>query len=179
MRCHSSCLSQAGLQSHNSHFDCKQRAWPSVVGIWGWLIVRAGCWKLLLWQYFVLHRMPFHNVISSTLPQTYYAPFRRDLNSLSNDLLQLSYLQPSLLLHAELDWTEGKRNEVGIWEVCSSAVGIKTSAGLLHCSHFWAIQIRASSLLAFQNTFRCRFPEAVHHYGKRLNIFVFQKVWRV
>lgn len=70
VRCHSSCLSQAGLQSHNSHFDCKQRAWPSVVGIWGWLIVRAGCWKLLLWQYFVLHRMPFHNVISSTPPQT-------------------------------------------------------------------------------------------------------------
>lgn len=37
-----------------------------------------------------------------------YAPFRRDLNSLLNDVLQLSYLQSSLLLHAQLDWTEGR-----------------------------------------------------------------------
>lgn len=42
-----------------------------MVRIWGWLIVRAGCWKLLLWQYFVLHRMPFHNTIISTPPQTW------------------------------------------------------------------------------------------------------------
>lgn len=51
VRCHSSCLSQVGLESHNSHFDRKQRAQPSVVRIWGWLIVRVGCWKLLLWQH--------------------------------------------------------------------------------------------------------------------------------
>lgn len=64
-----------------------------------------------------------------------YAPLRRDLNSLSNDVLQLSYLQSSLLLHARLDWTGQKEREMKL--VCKKSVcGTKTSAGLLHCSHF-------------------------------------------
>lgn len=99
VRCHSSCLSQAGLQSHNSHFDSKQRAWPSVVGIWGWLIVRAGCWKWLLWQYFVLHQMPFHNTISSTPPQTWIMLCSGEILTVCQMMFYISYLQSSLLLH--------------------------------------------------------------------------------
>lgn len=116
-RCHSSCLSQVGLQSHNSHFDCKQRVQLSVVRICGWLIVRAGCWKLVLWQHFVLRRMPFHNIIISTPPQTWMMLHSGELLTVCQ-MMSYNWVTSSLVccfMHCWVgqDERERKRNEAG------------------------------------------------------------------
>lgn len=64
--------------------------------------------------------MPFHNTTSSTPPPTWIMLCSGEILTVCQMMFYISYLQSSLLLHAQLDWTE-----VGIWKVCSSTVALK------------------------------------------------------